>query len=61
MNTASSIVPYLGGAIGLVSADFGEDVVPSLTLDDNDGLVFDMEGGVKYFVRPSWRSLQHSV
>jgi hypothetical protein len=48
----SNMVPYVGGAIGLVSADFGDNVVLSSTLDDNDGLVFDMEGGVKFFVRP---------
>jgi hypothetical protein len=48
----SNIVPYVGGAIGLVSADFGDNLVLSSTLNDNDGLLFDMEGGVKFFVRP---------
>jgi hypothetical protein len=48
----TNIVPYLGGAIGLVTADFDNDVVLSTTINDDDGLVFDMEGGVKFFVRP---------
>lgn len=44
-------VPYVGGGIGLVSADFDDDVTLGTPIDlDEDGLVFDVEGGVKYFI-----------
>lgn len=45
-------VPYIGGGIGLVSADFDDDVTLATPIDDEDGLIFDVEGGVKYFMRP---------
>jgi hypothetical protein len=44
-------VPYVGGSIGLISADFGENVTVGSPIEDDDGLVFDVEGGVKYFLR----------
>jgi hypothetical protein len=45
-------VPYVGGGIGLVSADFDDDITLATPIDDEDGLIFDVEGGVKYFMRP---------
>ena len=45
-------VPYVGGGIGLISADFDEDVTVGTPINDEDGLLFDVEGGVKYFVEP---------
>lgn len=47
----SNLVPYVGGGIGLVTADFGDDLVVGTPIDDDDGLVFDIEGGVKYFLQ----------
>ena len=49
----SNMVPYVGAGIGLISADFSNDVTLSTTLTDDDGLIFDIEGGVKFFVRPN--------
>lgn len=51
-NRNSNVVPYVGGAIGIVTADFGENIVVGSPLNDDDGLVFDVEGGVKFFIRP---------
>lgn len=48
----SDLVPYVGGGIGIVTADFDRNIVIGTPLDDDDGLVFDVEGGVKFFVRP---------
>ena len=48
----SDLVPYIGGGIGLVSADFDDSIVLGTPIDADDGLVFDVEGGVKFFVRP---------
>jgi hypothetical protein len=47
-----TIVPYVGAGIGLVSADFGDEVVLGTPIDDEDGLVFDVEGGAKFFLQP---------
>ncbi len=47
----NDLVPYIGGGIGLVSADFDESLVIDSPVTDEDGLVFDVEGGVKYFLR----------
>lgn len=51
-NRDSNLVPYVGGGIGLVNASFDEDIVVGTPIDDEDGLVFDIEGGVKYFLQP---------
>ncbi len=48
---SSNIVPYVGGGLGLVTADFSDDIVVGTPIDDDDGLVFDVEGGVKFFLR----------
>ncbi|MGW8370593.1 MAG: outer membrane protein [Gammaproteobacteria bacterium] len=45
-------VPYVGAGIGLVSANFDDDIDIGTPIDDDDGLLFDVEGGVKYFMRP---------
>lgn len=45
-------VPYVGGGLGLVSADFSDSITVGTPIDDEDGLIFDVEGGVKYFMRP---------
>jgi len=45
-------VPYVGGGIGLISADFDDDISLGTPIDDEDGLIFDVEGGAKYFLRP---------
>ena len=46
-----TLVPYVGGGLGIISADFGDDVVLGTPIDDEDGLVFNVEGGVKFFLR----------
>jgi opacity protein-like surface antigen len=48
----SKWVPYVGAGLGLVSADFDDDISLGTPIDDDDGLLFDVEGGVKYFMRP---------
>jgi hypothetical protein len=45
-------VPYVGGGIGLIAADFGDSITIGTPIDDEDGLTFDVEGGVKYFLKP---------
>jgi hypothetical protein len=45
-------VPFVGGGLGLIAVDFDEDVTVTTPVDDEDGLLFDVEGGVKYFLRP---------
>lgn len=46
-------VPYVGAAIGLGSVSFDDgDIDTETDLDDGDGLVFDIETGIKWFVRP---------
>lgn len=45
-------VPYVGAAIGLGSVSFDDEFDASTDLDDGDGAVFDIEVGVKWFVRP---------
>lgn len=45
-------VPYIGGGLGLISADFDDDISIGTPIDDDDGLTFNVEGGAKYFVRP---------
>lgn len=47
-----NLVPYVGGGLGLVSADFDETIEVDTTLDDGDGAIFNIEGGVKFFLRP---------
>jgi hypothetical protein len=47
-----TLVPYVGAGIGLVSADFDDEIVLGTPIDDEDGLVFDVEGGGKFFLRP---------
>lgn len=44
-------VPYIGAALGLASVEFDDGVDASTDLDD-DGWVFDVETGIKWFVRP---------
>ncbi|OFE12203.1 hypothetical protein PHACT_02860 [Pseudohongiella acticola] len=52
-NRDSRWVPYVGAAIGLGSVSFDDgDFDAESDLDDGDGAVFDIETGVKWFVRP---------
>ena len=52
-NRSSHWVPYLGAAIGLGSVSFDDgDFDAESDLDDGDGAVFDIEAGIKWFVRP---------
>lgn len=48
----SKWVPYVGGGIGLISADFDDSITLGTPIDDEDGLIFDVEGGVKRFLEP---------
>lgn len=48
----SKWVPYVGGGLGLIAADFDDTVTIGTPIDDEDGIVFDVEGGVKYFFEP---------
>lgn len=46
-------VPYINAAIGVAAIDFDSDNFDASTnLDDEDGLIFDIETGIKWFVRP---------
>lgn len=47
----SDLVPFVGGSIGLVSADFDDQLVLGTPIDDDSGLIFDVSGGVKFFIR----------
>lgn len=47
----SDLVPYIGAGIALATVSLDDGLGLSTELDD-DGFVFDMEAGVKYFVRP---------
>lgn len=52
-NRDSRWVPYLGAAIGLGSVSFDDgDFDTETDLDDDEGAIFDLEAGVKWFVRP---------
>jgi len=52
-NRDSRWVPYVGAAIGLGSVSFDDGDFDSDTdLNDGDGAVFDIETGIKWFVRP---------
>lgn len=52
-NRQSRWVPYLGAAVGLGSVSFDDgDFDADTELDDDNGVVFDLEAGVKWFVRP---------
>lgn len=52
-NRQSKWVPYVGAAIGLGSVSFDDgDFDTSTELDDEDGAIFDMQLGVKWFLRP---------
>jgi hypothetical protein len=46
------LVPYVGGGLGLVSADFDETIELDTPIDGEDGAVFNIEGGVKFFLTP---------
>lgn len=50
-NRTGKWVPFIGGGLGLISADFEDNISLQSELDD-DGLVFNVEGGGKYFIRP---------
>lgn len=43
-------VPFVGGGLSLFSADFDDDISLASELDD-DGVVFEVEGGAKWFLR----------
>lgn len=46
-------VPYVGAAIGLGSFSYDSGSFDTETdLDDGDGAVFDIETGIKWFIRP---------
>lgn len=47
----SNLVPYIGAGIGLVTVDIDDGIGLSTDLDE-DSTVFDIEGGVKWFVQP---------
>lgn len=52
-NRESQWVPYVGAAIGLGSVSFDDgDFDTDTDLNDDDGAIFDIAVGVKYFVRP---------
>lgn len=52
-NRDSHWVPYVGAAIGLGSVSFDDgDFDTETDLNDDEGAVFDLEAGVKWFVRP---------
>jgi len=52
-NRDSRWVPYLGAAIGLGSVSFDDgDFDTETDLNDDEGAVFDIEAGIKWFVRP---------
>lgn len=52
-NRESWIVPYVGAGLGLATVSFDDDGFDSSTdLDDENGLVFDAEAGVKWFIQP---------
>ena len=46
------LVPYVGGGLGLITADFDETVELDTPIDDEDGVTVNVEGGVKYFMQP---------
>lgn len=50
-NRNQNWVPYIGAGLGLASVEFNRGIDASTDLDD-DGWVFDMETGIKWFVRP---------
>jgi hypothetical protein len=58
-NRGGKWVPFIGGGLGLISADFGDNISLQSELDD-DGLVFNVEGGGKYFVR-SYMAISLSI
>jgi len=46
-------VPYVGAGIGVAAIDFDSDNFDASTnLDDDEGVIFDVEVGIKWFVRP---------
>jgi opacity protein-like surface antigen len=47
-----TLVPYVGGGLGIASASFDETINLDTPIDDEDGLVFNVEGGVKFFFVP---------
>jgi len=50
-NRESNIVPYVGGALGLATVDFDDGLGLDSDLDD-DGWIFNVETGIKWFLRP---------
>lgn len=52
-NRDSQWVPYVGAAIGIGAVDFDDgDFDASTELNDDEGAIFDIAMGVKWFVRP---------
>lgn len=49
-NRDSNWVPYIGAALGLATVDFEDGPGASTDLDD-DGWIFDVETGIKWFIR----------
>lgn len=45
-------VPYIGAALGVGSVSFDDSFDAGSDLDDGDGWVFEVETGVKWFIRP---------
>jgi hypothetical protein len=50
-NRNSNWVPYIGAALGLAAVNFDDGINASTDLNDGDGWVFDVETGIKWFVR----------
>lgn len=47
-----TVVPFVGAGISLATAEFDDKIVLGTPIDDEDGLIFDIEGGAKFFLRP---------
>lgn len=58
-NRGGKWVPFIGGGLGLISADFEDEISLQSELDE-DGVVFNVEGGGKYFVR-SYMAISLSI
>jgi hypothetical protein len=51
-NRSQRWIPYVGAALGLGNVSFDDGFDESSDLDDGDGWVFEMETGIKWFIRP---------
>jgi opacity protein-like surface antigen len=51
-NRESWIVPYIGAGIGVATVSFDDNDFDTGTDLDDGGLIFDVETGVKWFIKP---------